>query len=935
MAHTYSVNTAFSTLKDVIFRMNKWLPPTPKRNKQVSHAYCVHGSFCDNADCSRYHPVSWAFYSKEYSMNPSKFLSMNDINVIECEWKRPPYTLRAGQDYIDKNCWYGIHCKSFELQSCGKLHPEGTCKLDHNKTKNYKNNTKIIKDNNNNHMLKLSEECAEDKVTTYSINVNSTLNNNMPNVIFISESGVCKEVHPQTRVNHLRTYQIEPKRRSSMEARQRIGTKEMKKYALKRLSKRRGRKVRMTRFHMRNGKMDNSKYNVYDMVTDVGLSNSTLNIANTGIHNLTKQEFTKDELFLLSLGLKFKLPFKHAHSDRSILRHYDTFARSLRCSKDKQLMHEHPYSYNAICVKVNKLLHKLHGANYLNNYLTYNESLPSQYALPIEKYISDTKLKLRKTLRRFPVSRFRHSANDQQLIKLYKSIDSLKRNKSIIIKPTDKNLGIAVIDITDYDAAMIKKLDNGNYMRCDDYDISVICIDLIKRLTKLQILKPLVKPQYIDYTLPLDWSQFEFEPQYNEITHLIMYYFSHPDLIKLCRLKLLPKVHKTPMDWREICAKPKWITSIGSLVVHLLLYPLLQEIPSYIHNSNEIIIELLEKEFSDDCALLQADIESMYPSIDIEDGLNTLEIILSRDGRYTSQVQELILNITEWVLYNNYMSYKDRVYKQINGTSMGTSLSVTYSCLYISHKENQAIDLMKFRKLKDPLLYKRLIDDCAGIFIDEMHARTFMQTLEHVTNDKIKFDYKISNDELIFLDMMIFKGEDFSQTNILSTRLYQKANNKYLFIPPFSAHSVSVYRAWIEDYIKRIRILCSKDQEFEYYNTLFYNRLLDRGFQEKHIKVIFDKKYNRNALIRNIIDRALDKKTKNIIDSYSTQDIRHAMILPGDYRINRIMPRIKRLMRHDKHLVRFDEHYGKLFPNKQTRIRVKINKNLEQLLNSK
>ena len=144
-----------------------------------------------------------------------------------------------------------------------------------------------------------------------------------------------------------------------------------------------------------------------------------------------------------------------------------------------------------------------------------------------------------------------------------------------------------------------------------------------------------------------------------------------------------------------------------------------------------------------------------------------------------------------------------------------------------------------------------------------------------------------------------------------------------------------MYRAWIEDYIKRIRILCSKDQEFEYYNTLFYNRLLDRGFQEKHIKVIFDKKYNRNALIRNIIDRALDKKTKNKIDSYSTQDIRHAMILPGDYRINRIMPRIKRLMRHDKHLVRFDEHYGKLFPNKQTRIRVKINKNLEQLLNSK
>ena len=135
----------------------------------------------------------------------------------------------------------------------------------------------------------------------------------------------------------------------------------------------------------------------------------------------------------------------------------------------------------------------------------------------------------------------------------------------------------------------------------------------------------------------------------------------------------------------------------------------------------------------------------MYPSIDIIDGLKTLEIVLEQDGRYTTLVQELILNITEWVLFNNYMSYKDKVYKQINGTSMGTSLSVTYSCLYIAHKEKQAIDIMKFKKFKDPLMYKRLVDDCAGIFIDELHAKEFMRTLEHVTNDKIKFDYKISN----------------------------------------------------------------------------------------------------------------------------------------------------------------------------------------------
>jgi hypothetical protein len=934
--HAYGGNTSFTVLKDVIFRMNKWLPPMPKRNKQVIHAYCVDGAFCENADCSRYHPVSWTFYSKEYSMNPSKFLNINDIKTIENDWKRPPYNMRIGQEYIDKNCWYGIHCKSFEQQNCAKLHPEGTGKLDYNKTRNYKNNTLIIKDIKNNHIPKSSEEYAEDKVTFYSSNMNNNSNSNVPQLLYTAESGVCKKVHPQTRVYKPRTYQVKHQCRGRMEGRQRFGPKKMKKPKVKGNGKRRGGgKIRMTRFRTQKNNRDNVKNNLNIIVTDLDLIDNTLNIANTGIHNLTKQEFTKDELFLLSLGLKFKLPFKRAHNDRFIMRHHETFARSLRCSKNKLLMHEYPYSYNAICLKVRNLLYKLHGPSYINNYLEHKSSLPSQYALPVEKYISDTSSKLRKTLRKYPINKFRHSTKDLQLIKLYKSIDSLKRNKSIIIKPTDKNLGIAVIDISEYDSAMIKKLDNGNYMACEDFDINLVCIDLIKRLIKLQILRPLVKPQYINYTLPLNWRQFEFEPQYKEITQLIMYYFSHPDLIKLCRLKLLPKVHKTPMDWREICANPKWITSIGSLVVHILLYPLLQEIPSYIHNSSEIIIELMNKEFSDNCTLLQADIESMYPSIDIEDGLNTLDIILSKDGRYKVQVQELILNITEWVLYNNYMSYNGKVYKQINGTSMGTSLSVTYSCLYISHKENQAIDIMKFRKLKDPLLYKRLIDDCAGIFIDELHARTFMQTLEHVTNDKIKFDYKISNEELVFLDMTIFKGKDFLRTNTLSTKLYQKANNKYLFIPPFSAHSVSVYRAWIEDYIKRIRILCSIDQEFEYYKALFYNRLLDRGFREKHLKVIFDKIYNRNVLIRNIIDRNLYKKMKDKIYINNNQNSHHNLVLPGDYRINRILPRIKRIMRHDKHIIKLDEHYSKLFPNKRTRIILQINKNVEQLLNSK
>jgi hypothetical protein len=177
-------------------------------------------------------------------------------------------------------------------------------------------------------------------------------------------------------------------------------------------------------------------HDINKFANDVNLIDNDSNIANTGIHDLTKYTFTKDEYYLLSLGLKFKLPFKRAHAVGYIVRHYDNFARSLRCSKDKLLMHDQESTYNAIFTRVNKLLYKMHGEKYINAYASYDLPLPSQYALPLEKYISDSRMKLKKVLRRYPLNHFRHSVNNQQLIKLYRTVKSLKRNKSIPIKPT-------------------------------------------------------------------------------------------------------------------------------------------------------------------------------------------------------------------------------------------------------------------------------------------------------------------------------------------------------------------------------------------------------------------------------------------------------------------------------------------------------------------
>ena len=145
--------------------------------------------------------------------------------------------------------------------------------------------------------------------------------------------------------------------------------------------------------------------------------------------------------------------------------------------------------------------------------------------------------------------------------------------------------------------------------------------------------------------------------------------------------------------------------------------PLVEELPSYIKCSTDLIIDTSTIECNNNCVFLQADIENMYPSINISEGISVLQHILSK-SKYTSKIQSIIVEITEWVLIHNYMTFNDKIYLQTNGTAMGTSLSVAFACLYVGYKENVALHQFKYRGLADPLIYKRLVDDTMAIFQD-------------------------------------------------------------------------------------------------------------------------------------------------------------------------------------------------------------------------
>ena len=95
-------------------------------------------------------------------------------------------------------------------------------------------------------------------------------------------------------------------------------------------------------------------------------------------------------------------------------------------------------------------------------------------------------------------------------------------------------------------------------------------------------------------------------------------------MIRICRLYLLPKIHKDPLSWREICSSPGWITFLISIFIDLILQPLLKKVPTCIQDIAEFIRETYNAPMQQDYAFLQADVEALYPSIHIDDGLASL-----------------------------------------------------------------------------------------------------------------------------------------------------------------------------------------------------------------------------------------------------------------------------------------------------------------------
>ena len=437
---------------------------------------------------------------------------------------------------------------------------------------------------------------------------------------------------------------------------------------------------------------------------------------------------------------------------------------------------------------------------------------------------------------------------------MLKTLKALSRRKDFVIKPADKNIGLTVLSPPDYHSmCMVHLADSTTYERIQEsnYNPNQIFAKLRMILNKHGLL-------FRSNETLTKLASSLLQLQGTEILRLAVFY-------------CLPKLHKNkiPIPGRPIASCINTVTYYASRYVDHLLQPVRKFLPSVCFSSSDFLIDISDLIIPPDHIIICADVASLYPSIPTNYGLDAVKCKLKQinelESLFSDRQISLICDLLRWILENNFLSYEKDIYRQIQGTAMGTPTAVAYADLTLAFLEQPCLDLQ-------PLLYKRYIDDlfiiapCDSPIIEVFNSQCNAIQVTDVT--------KGTHGVFLDLHLSIVGGH-------LISNLYQKPINRYLYIPMTSAHPVSVFKNLVIAELKRYRLNCSQDEDYIAASNQLYLHLFRRGYSHEFLTPLFNTIHIRQVLL----DRARVNRMNRAITHAEDQPIIIFTVKPPNKRI--------------------------------------------------
>lgn len=292
----------------------------------------------------------------------------------------------------------------------------------------------------------------------------------------------------------------------------------------------------------------------------------------------------------------------------------------------------------------------------------------------------------------------------------------------------------------------------------------------------------------------------------------------------LAKFYLIWKLHKkdAPLSARPIQPMYESVLKGVSDWVHTQLWKRVAAHPHILRNAHDWRMRAeelvpLRTQVGSDPLIVQYDVVALYPSIPHHHGLIAMQWFL--DTFCTDmdvQMRSLIVQLTSIVIRDNYLEHpRVGILRQRRGTAMGTALSVVYANIFMLWFEHPIVT----QYAAHLRLYTRYIDDGQLIIVAPTEIREqFLQAFNERLPE-IKIDGITVGQRTEFLDgtttLRLLRSDGVTNEWGFEFGVFRKPTHAFMYLPYTSAHSPTVFRAWLKAELTRYILLCSTREGFE------------------------------------------------------------------------------------------------------------------------
>lgn len=393
-----------------------------------------------------------------------------------------------------------------------------------------------------------------------------------------------------------------------------------------------------------------------------------------------------------------------------------------------------------------------------------------------------------------------------------KILRELRRNKKLIVTPSDKNLGPVLMERDEYiKAALREHLGNA---------------ETYQRLTPAEFAN---ETTYVITRKLSKWHN-KHNKSIAEGELIFLRRCKNKATRKCSRFYLTIKMHKQPWKMRPVVSTCGTYLHSLSRWADFHLQQLTSLVPTYLRDSHQLIDDLHQMDTLPVTAkLFTADAVSMYTNIDSTHALQVLQNLLDENKNLLPEnfPTNALLDALQIIMDNNVFEFGSEHFKQRMGTAMGTPVACIYATMYYGLHERKLL----LEKYKDDVIFRKpFIDDMFRIWTGT--AERFEAFKRDLPFGQLQWDATSLKKSVDFLDLTITIEDDGK----ISTKTFQKAMNLHLYIPATSAHRTGMIKGIINSLIHRFYKQNSMRKDFIYVTTLLYQCLIARGWDKQWMK---------------------------------------------------------------------------------------------------